>query len=620
MKTKLLVMLFVLVAVVMVFASCGHECDYSVVVEEVAATCTTNGYKTTQCSQCELTKTEALTAIGHAYVETVVEPTCKAGGYTTKTCSNCNDTQTGLNPTNKLNTHDFKELENTRVEPTCTTDGYESKLQCSVCEATRNGTVIPATGHKYETTTTYTLQATCTEAGKGDIVSKCTVAGCGAFNPDVAPVYGKEIPALGHDLPAAPAVTPATCLTAQINTWTCQREGCEYSKVEQDANNPALNHDYTVKADVIIPATCYSLETANFKCVRCEEKVPQQIPNSYVEHTAGAAADCDTPQTCTVCVAAGKAEANAVGGDKGCDITNNKCIACVKAGKTHVFAVPTEAHVYDITNPVAGSTVAPTCMQKGYSMYLCTGCNKQYKDNYTDIDPDNHDYDFENKVGDTTTPATCIKFEFGTHRCKHQDLEGNRCEATIEKVVGDTYAAHTFSAGTPTGVITCAYCQKNYYDTTYVENKYTDSEGTEWDNKDVVFDEGEDEDGNPVDVTLGVTITTSTNVDDPVVLNSTTPSATVVDAVNTDTTFITVIRFVTAENSTTKYKVTVNGEKTYEITGNGYVDLHDYLDGDDLKSTDDDVAITSLVVEIVDGSDETTVYFYGEDAVPAPVA
>ena len=621
MKTKLFVMLFVLVAVVMAFASCGHECDYSVVLEEVAATCTTNGYKTTQCSQCELTKTEALTATGHAYTEVITAPTCKAEGFTTKTCSNCGEAQT-INRTSKLQHSYTIKMENTRQEPTCTEKGYVEKLMCSICnEATRWGEEIPTTGHKFKEVRTYKVEPDCERSGKGDIVNKCEI--CGFLNPDVAPVYDKEIPAFGHDIPAEPQITPATCLTAQVNTWACQREGCGYSKVEQDPDHPALQHDYSVKAEVIIPATCYSLETANFKCARCDEKVPQQIPDSYVPHEKGAEAGCSTHQICKLCFDGDRKEPNIVDGEGGCDMTNDMCVACVKKGKAHVFALPTEKHTYDLANPVEGSTVAPTCMQKGYSMYKCSECEGEYPGNYTEIDPENHKYDYENMIGDTTTPATCIRFEFSTHKCIHEDEAGNICGKTIDKTVGDKYADHSFdSKSSPAGVATCKVCSKSYYDTTYVENKFVDSEGKKWDNESVIFDESVDEDGNPVDVTLGVTILTSTKVKDALVLNSTTTSATVVDTENLDTTFITVIRFYnTVENSATKYKVTVNGEKTYEITGSSFVDLHLYIFGEDMKEgTADDVKITSLSVEIVEGTDEATVCFYGRDPISAPEA
>ncbi len=607
---RIALMLFILLTLVFVFASCGHECEI-VVKDEKAPTCTESGYKITGCTGCdESTSTEVIPALGHDYVSTVVDPTCKNQGYTTQQCSRCDDNKGGAKLDIKQPTgeHKFELVPNSKVEATCHETGYElQRCTNEGCDFQRKCNTVEKLIHKFVEKLTPVEEATCTVAGMGIRTKTCEY--CGDADPDFTPKNDEVIPALGHDIDRTAdylaSSIPATCTTKQHDTWKCTR--CNYTE-EADVGE-VLGHQFSDNVEdgiVLAEATCYSLETRTYKCVRfgqdgCVKTTAQgdvtkvkATPNSYIAHTAGAVADCDTAQTCTVCV--NNPQANGLG-ENCVNDANGVCAVCVNAKKIHVFAPATGEHDYDVESGkglVSSKTVAPTCMRQGYSVYLCTGCNKEYNDNYTAIVPDAHNVDFGTMVGGETTKSTCVKYEYSTHACTNTDLEGNFCDYSEEKVVGNDFADHQFVAGEPTGVITCAYCQKSFYDTTYTEGTYEE-------HKDKEFDDG---------ATLDVTITVSKAVGVPMELTNVSTNGTQVDAEHTDVTEIAIIRVIT-ENANVKFTVTVNAgetnEATYEITGGGYIDLVEYTD--EIK--------TLTVASAGEGEYSATVHFYGEKAIPA---
>jgi hypothetical protein len=147
---RIALMLFILLTLVFVFASCGHECEI-VVKDEKAPTCTESGYKVTGCTGCdESTSTEVIPALGHDYVSTVVAPTCKNQGYTTQKCSRCGDDKGGAKLDIKQPTgeHKFELVPNSKVEPTCTEVGYELQ-KCSMCGFERKCNLVEKLGHDF---------------------------------------------------------------------------------------------------------------------------------------------------------------------------------------------------------------------------------------------------------------------------------------------------------------------------------------------------------------------------------------------------------------------------------------------------------------------------------------
>lgn len=122
----------------------GHNYQ---VVETVEATCTTAGYVTYKCTDCDDTYTERSNADGHSWsLKASADATCTADGYETYSCVNCSEEYTIT----------FAKLPhvytNTVVAATCTADGY-TVHDCSNCDYSYTDAYVNALGHAYESTT-----------------------------------------------------------------------------------------------------------------------------------------------------------------------------------------------------------------------------------------------------------------------------------------------------------------------------------------------------------------------------------------------------------------------------------------------------------------------------------
>ena len=152
-------------------------------------TCTQPGYTgDTYCADCGklLQKGQEIAATGHTWGEwkELKAADCENEGLRIHTCTVCGYAETeNLNPLG----HDWEDEFTVDKEATCTEDGSKS-IHCKRCDAVKDSTVIPATGH--DTEIVGTKEPTCTEAGyTGDLVCKK----CGEIVE-----LGKAIPATGH--------------------------------------------------------------------------------------------------------------------------------------------------------------------------------------------------------------------------------------------------------------------------------------------------------------------------------------------------------------------------------------------------------------------------------------
>ena len=105
---------------------CAH--NFSEWTTTTEATCTTDGEHIRKCSTCDKIETKVITATGHKYVDTVIEPTCTEQGYIKHVCSKCGDTYTDSEIPAKGHNHNKVET----IPPTETTAGYD-KHSCTVC-------------------------------------------------------------------------------------------------------------------------------------------------------------------------------------------------------------------------------------------------------------------------------------------------------------------------------------------------------------------------------------------------------------------------------------------------------------------------------------------------------
>ena len=120
-----------------------HTHDYSNLVEDVAPTCSTDGYKVYKCTGCTSTKKVTVNATGkHDYTSVTQRNSCEENSVTVYTCKDCGYSYKKTN--NDAGEHS---LATQNKAATCTQNGYK-RSYCTKCDYFRT-TIIPAKGHSY---------------------------------------------------------------------------------------------------------------------------------------------------------------------------------------------------------------------------------------------------------------------------------------------------------------------------------------------------------------------------------------------------------------------------------------------------------------------------------------
>lgn len=226
-------------------------------------------------------------------------------------------------------------------EATCAENGHYIAT-CTRCGAVVENRVTPALGHEWEIQSEQA--ATCTQAG--ETVRKCK--NCSQTSTLVEPARGH---AWEED---AEAAVPATCTEAGSRTFVCA--DCDATYTETVA---ALGH---VLRESSTPPTCTEAGYTTYRCAR--DGCTYEYRSNYVGalgHTWDIASPtCGRGQVCLVCGAEGAA---ATGEHH---MSDGVCTICGQ-GCTHEYA-PAE-------------TVAPTCTERGYTIYRCSVCGgEEFRD------------------------------------------------------------------------------------------------------------------------------------------------------------------------------------------------------------------------------------------------
>ena len=303
----------------------GHKWDEENAVN-VPADCLHDEHMLVKCANCNETKEVAYPdgvgekALGHDYVETVVEATCSAKGYTLHVCSRCEDSFTDnvteINPEN----HVWKAT--SIKDATCSATGVEKR----VCEAC--GKITYAVSEKLphtfdEEAEIVTKEPTCADAG--EISNTCTVCG--------ETVVVAAVPATGEHTPVE---IPATdTMTAGLKCSVCGKI------LREPVEKGSCEHANTVVIPAV-DATCTSTGlTAGLECADCGALLVPQEQTEKLAHTEEV-----IPAVAATCSATGLTE-------------GKKCSAC---GEVLVAQEQTEKLAH---TPVAIADVAPGCTTAG---------------------------------------------------------------------------------------------------------------------------------------------------------------------------------------------------------------------------------------------------------------
>ena len=313
----------------------GHKWDEENAVN-VPADCLHDEHMLVKCANCNETKEVAYPdgvgekALGHDYVETVVEATCSAKGYTLHVCSRCEDSFTDnvteINPEN----HVWKAT--SIKDATCSATGVEKR----VCEAC--GKITYAVSEKLphtfdEEAEIVTKEPTCADAG--EISNTCTVCG--------ETVVVAAVPATGEHTPVE---IPATdTMTAGLKCSVCGKI------LREPVEKGSCEHANTVVIPAV-DATCTSTGlTAGLECADCGALLVPQEQTEKLAHTEEV-----IPAVAATCSATGLTE-------------GKKCSVC---GEVLVAQEQTEklAHTEEVI-PAVAATCSANGLTEGKKCSVC---------------------------------------------------------------------------------------------------------------------------------------------------------------------------------------------------------------------------------------------------------
>lgn len=315
------------------------------------AACTEDGECIRSCSECGMTETSLVDAMGHQYQDTVVEPTETSQGYTLHTCLVCGDSYqdsfTDWIPEEHQHIFGMWQIVE---EASCTVHGMEKRV-CSECGKIEHQ-VIPAAGHRFNSVV---FAPSCTEPGY--TLHQCEV--CGTSYQDT--LVAKKDHQQGEWRTSA--VPTCTAEGEQVN------ECVNCGKVLQTRKLLKTAHQWG--SGVIQEAPdCIKTGIMQYLCAACGAEKEEAI--SATGHTWNAVQTVDQEPTCT---------------ETG--IKSIHCSICNAIKENSEEEIPLAAHT-----EVKDTAVPPTCTKSGKTEGShCAICNKVIKEQ-EEIPVISHDYKF----------------------------------------------------------------------------------------------------------------------------------------------------------------------------------------------------------------------------------
>lgn len=258
----------------------AQEHSFTTYTSDSNAGCLTDGTKTAECDHegCVQTKTvaEEGSALGHDWGEweTVTSPDCENKGSEKRTCKRCSVTET---KDLEASGHAWEEEFTVDQEATCTEEGSKS-IHCKKCDAVKDSTSIPATGHAYG-------KPKWNWNGDGKTVAVTFI--CQNDSSHVETKTAEVTSAVNK---------PATCTQAGITTYTAtvSFEGNVYTDTKDVADMEALGHDWEEKYTVDKEATCTEEGSKSIHCKNCDEmKDNMVLPATGHKYVHGVCAICE---------------------------------------------------------------------------------------------------------------------------------------------------------------------------------------------------------------------------------------------------------------------------------------------------------------------------------------
>lgn len=366
----------------------------------------------------------------------VVEPTCTTGGYTVIACGRCG-TQENWLPTAKLG-HSFEADDFVATRPNPENPAY-SYVEYPTCDGTtvKNGSWVYI----------------CQHAG-------CDVEHKVAITDKNDPDYDFDFHNPKHHTNASKIgdFRVPTCSASGIEKWYCddcdKRNGetsGEYDDVTSGTFDVAVDQlsceDYKINEIKRVDETCFAAGNyAAFECSKCGTKyyydhkndnalvkytdakeivIPQRQHQYDADDTCANTNPCTQPNCDYEKPALKHTLVNVDKKDATCTAIGWYAYEyCTKCDYTTYKEIKKTAH-----SVVAGTPVAPTCTEIGYTYYACTTCDTQDYIDY--FKPANrHTY---NDTPDTIIEPTCTKDGKKIYNCTVCGVAGAKEEVIPNK-------------------------------------------------------------------------------------------------------------------------------------------------------------------------------------------
>lgn len=258
------------------------------------------------------------------------------------------------------------------------------------------------------------------------------------FSVIYVPVSGADLCTNGKEHEwSAITVVPASCTEREYQTKTCSR--CHQVYKKYTSGSEALGHleeirstgdgthtvyckrdkcNYSEKSDcTTADPVCGVIPT----CDVCKTQYGTEVAHAYGKEVVTKAATCTekgtATQTCTKCSTVKNIVLEELGHDFKV-VTVIKNVTCTEDGKEGIKCSRcnlTEERVIEKTgHKLNKTTVAPTCKEQGYDLFVCEYCGDSHKSNFNATLA--HDYE------ETRTEPTCETDGLVTYKCKTCNL------------------------------------------------------------------------------------------------------------------------------------------------------------------------------------------------------